>query len=82
MDAFQTRLAQQLSAEIEAKVASLTRLLVTTPAPDHSAYMERVGHIKGLEWTLSAARDVEAALSKPEQKHSVEPKIVRQTYET
>ena len=82
MDAFQTRFAQQFSAEIETKIAELTRLLVTTPATDHSAYMERVGHLRGLAWALATAREVEAVLSKPEHKAAPSEAKARQTYES
>jgi hypothetical protein len=82
MDAFQVRFSTALRAALEAKASDLTALLVKTPAPDHSSYMERVGRIKGLHDALTEARDIEARMDKPEgPKNGVAENLVRQTYE-
>jgi hypothetical protein len=82
MDAFQVRFSTALRAALEAKAVDLTKLLATTPAPDHSSYMERVGRIKGLQDALVEARDIEARMDKPEgPRNGVAEDYVRQTYE-
>jgi len=68
MDAYQIRFAKSLCDILENRVSELTALLVSTPAPDHSAYSERVGHIKGLKSALQEARDLEERMGKPEAK--------------
>jgi hypothetical protein len=82
MDAFQVRFSTALRAALEARIIDLTGLLVKTPAPDHSSYMERVGRIKGLQDALIEAHDIEARMDKPEgPRNGVAENSVRQTYE-
>lgn len=83
MDAFQVRFSNALRDALEAKAADLTKLLATTPAPDHSSYMERVGRIKGLQDALTEARDLEARMDKPEgaRNGAADNVTPRQTYE-
>jgi hypothetical protein len=82
VDTFQVRFSTALRAALEAKAVDLTALLVKTPAPDHSSYMERVGRIKGLHDALTEARDIEARMDKPEgARDGNAQNSVRQTYE-
>lgn len=81
MDAYQARFSKSLCDIIENEIDKLTRLLVSTPAPDHSSYKERAGHIKGLQWALSEARDLEKTMDRPEGQKAAQ-NTVRQGYES
>ena len=67
MDAYSKRFASSLSDLLTAKKRELTDLLVSTPAPDHAAYMERVGRIKGVEFAIETASDLETKMSAPDK---------------
>lgn len=81
MEAYQARFSKTLCDIFENKIDELTNLLVSTRAVDFSGYTERVGHIKGLQWALQEARDLETRLDRPEGQKAAQ-NTVRQSYET
>jgi len=80
MDAYQARFSKSLCDLLEIEISSLTRLLVSTPAVDYAAYKERTGHIKGLQWALTTAGELEKNMDRPEGQKTEH--IVRRGYET
>lgn len=81
MEAYQARFSKTLCGILENKIDELTNLLVSTRAVDFPGYTERVGHIKGLQWALQEARDLEKQMDGPEGKTAAQG-LVRQSYET
>ena len=80
MDTFEIRLLRALREILEARAAELTKLLVLTPASDHSSYMSRVGIVRGIELALAELRTLEAQMGKPEE--AAKPRdVVRRGYE-
>lgn len=81
MDAYQARFSKSLCDILENQAQNLTRLLVSTRAVDHADYTERVGHIKGIEWALKEARDLESRMDRPEGKPDLSDVTQHKRYE-
>lgn len=66
MDAFQSRFAQTMRANLETAIKEHGERLISTGAVDYADYRQQVGFIRGLQHAVKEARELEEALSRPE----------------
>lgn len=82
MDRFDSRLIGDYRKRLTAKINEETERLVTTPAPDHAEYKQRVGLVRGLADALVILQDIQDNLGRDEAVQSEGGSRAANSYES